>query len=58
MAYIPMIPIDQADGLLKQLYADDQKNRGYVPNFAQAFSLHPEIYDAWLKLIGAVRSKT
>ena len=22
----------------------------------KAFSIHPEVYDAWLKLIGAVRS--
>jgi uncharacterized peroxidase-related enzyme len=30
---------------------------GYVPNYAKAFSLHPEVYDAWTKLIGAIRSK-
>jgi hypothetical protein len=27
-----------------------------VPNYAKAFSLHPEVYDAWTKLIGAIRS--
>ena len=35
----------------------DLASKGYIPNYVQAFSLHPEIYDAWLKLIGAVRSK-
>ena len=29
----------------------------YVPNHAQAFSLHPEVYGSWLKLIGTIRSK-
>ena len=57
MTLIKTIPVDQADGLAYDQYKADQENRGYVPHFTQAFSLHPEIYDAWLKLIGAVRSK-
>jgi hypothetical protein len=57
MAFIKTIPIDQAEGLVNEQYKADQESKGYVPNFTQAFSLHPEIYDAWLKLIGAVRSK-
>jgi hypothetical protein len=57
MAYIITIPVDQADGLLHEQYQTDLESKGYIPNYVQAFSLHPEIYDAWLKLIGAVRSK-
>jgi hypothetical protein len=57
MAYIKTIPVDQADGLLHEQYQADLESKGYIPNYVQAFSLHPEIYDAWLKLIGAVRSK-
>jgi len=57
MAYIKTVPIDQAEGLVSEQYKVDLDSRGYVPNFTQAFSIHPEIYDAWLKLIGAVRSK-
>jgi hypothetical protein len=57
MTYIKTIPVDQADGLVYDQYKADQENKGYVPNYVQAFSLHPEIYEAWLKLIGAVRSK-
>lgn len=56
MAFIKMIPEEQAEGLLKEQYEAARKSNGYVPNFVKAFSIHPEIYDAWLKLIGAVRS--
>jgi hypothetical protein len=57
MAFIKTIPVEEADGLLGELYQAAQKNNGYVPNHAIAFSLHPEVYDAWNKLIGAIRSK-
>ncbi len=57
MAFIKTISEDQAEGLLQELYQAEGKANGYVPNYTQAFSLHPEVYDAWKKLIGAVRSK-
>ncbi len=57
MAFIKTIPQDQAEGLLQEQYKADLESKGYVPNYTQAFSLHPEIYEAWLKLIGSVRSK-
>ncbi len=57
MAFIKTIPFDQAHGLLQDQYKADLESKGYVPNYTQAFSLHPEIYEAWLKLIGSVRSK-
>ena len=57
MAFIKTISEEQADGLLAELYQAAQKTNGYVPNYAKAFSLHPEVYDAWTKLISAIRSK-
>ena len=56
MAFIKTISEDQAEGLLKDQYEAAGKTNGYVPNYVKAFSIHPEIYDAWLKLIGTVRS--
>jgi hypothetical protein len=56
MTAIKTIPEIQADGLLKNLYEAAEKSNGYIPNYVQAFSLHPEVYDAWAKLIGAIRS--
>jgi hypothetical protein len=57
MSYIKTIPEDQAEGLLQEWYQAEKKNFGYIPNFAKLFSLNPEAYDAWKKLIGSVRSK-
>ncbi len=57
MAFIQTIPEDQADGLLRDLYEQDKKKEGYVPNYARAFSLHPEAYEKWKAFIGEVRSK-
>ena len=56
MTTIKMIPEDQAEGLLNELYQTARKSNGYVPNYVKTFSLHPEVYEAWTKLIGAIRS--
>jgi len=57
MAFIETISEDQAEGLVQDLYQATRKSMGYVPNYVKAFSLHPQVYDAWTKLIGAIRSK-
>lgn len=57
MTFIKTILEDQAEGLVHNQYQAALKNNGYVPNYVKAFSLHPEAYVAWTKLIGAIRSK-
>lgn len=57
MTFIKTISQEQAEGLVQDQYQTALKSNGYVPNYAKAFSLHPEVYDAWTKLIGAIRSK-
>lgn len=57
MTFIKTISEEQAEGLLQGQYQATQKNMGYVPNYMKVFSLHPEAYDAWTKLISAIRSK-
>jgi uncharacterized peroxidase-related enzyme len=52
-----MIPEDQAEGLVLEQYQTAQKSTGYIPNYVKTFSMHPEVYEAWSKLIGAIRSK-
>jgi hypothetical protein len=56
MTFIKTIPEEQAEGHLKEHYEAARKAKGYVPNYIKAFSLHPEVYDAWTKLQGAIRS--
>jgi len=57
MTFIQTISEDQAEGLVHEQYKAAQENLGYVPHYIQTFSLHPEVYDAWSKLISAIRSK-
>jgi hypothetical protein len=57
MAYIKTISEDQADSLLQNQYQAAQKSMGYVPNYIKAFSTHPEVYEAWTKLISTIRSR-
>jgi hypothetical protein len=57
MAFITTIPEDQAEGLLQEWYQSEAKTNGYIPNYTKLFSLNPEAYDGWKKLIGSVRSK-
>ncbi len=56
MAFITTVPESQADGLVQELYKTAQENMGYVPNYLKTFSLRPEVYEAWAKLLSAFRS--
>jgi hypothetical protein len=49
--------VEDASGLVKELYEAEYKNNGYVPNYTKAISLNPEAYAGWKSLIGAIRSK-
>jgi hypothetical protein len=57
MAFIKTIAEEQAEGLVQDQYRAARDSLGYVPNYIKALSLHPEVYDAWTKLIGAIRSR-
>jgi uncharacterized peroxidase-related enzyme len=57
MSFIKSISEEQAENLVLDQYHAAQKSMGYVPNYIKTFSIHPEVYDAWTKLIGAIRSK-
>jgi uncharacterized peroxidase-related enzyme len=57
MTFIKSISEEQAENLVLEQYQAAQKSIGYVPNYIKTFSLHPEVYDAWTKLIGEIRSK-
>ena len=57
MTFIKTISEAQAEGLLQEQYQAAQKSNGYVSNYIKTFSLHPEVYEAWSKLITTIRSK-
>lgn len=55
MSYIQTVPHEEASGLLSELYKADLATNGFVPNYARAFSLRPEVYQAWRVLISSIR---
>lgn len=56
MTFIKTVPEDQAEARVVEQYEADLKSKGYIANSTKAFSLRPEVYDAWGKLLGSIRS--
>jgi len=56
MTFIKTVSEDQAEGLVLEQYRTDQEGKGYIANHTKAFSLRPEVYNAWRKLLGTIRS--
>ena len=55
--FIQTVDEAEASGILKDIYDADRQAHGYVPNYTQAMSLHPEVIAAWRQLSKAVRSR-
>jgi uncharacterized peroxidase-related enzyme len=56
---VPFIrPVDEgeAEGRVAELFEAERARKGYVPNYLSLFALRPEVYDAWVKLIGSIRA--
>jgi uncharacterized peroxidase-related enzyme len=56
MAFIRTIPPADADGAVREMYQHAQSRFGYVPNWAQAFSLRPGVMDGWAALLKSIQS--
>ena len=55
MALIETVPPDDATGAVAEIYAADRATFGQLPNLTRAFSLRPEVYEAWKALNAAVK---
>jgi alkylhydroperoxidase/carboxymuconolactone decarboxylase family protein YurZ len=55
MSYIQTVPHEEASGLLREFYEADLAANGFIPNYARAFSLRPEVYQAWRLLISSIK---
>jgi hypothetical protein len=56
MQFIRTIHEDGADARLEAVFAEERRTNGYVGHNAKAFSLRPEVYQAWRGLSKAIRS--
>ena len=56
MAFIHTIPPADAEGPVREMYRQVRGQLGYVPNWAQAFSLRPGVRDGWTALLRSIQS--
>ncbi len=56
MAFIRTIPPADAEGPVREMYQRAHGRFGYVPNWAQAFSLRPGVMDGWAALLRSIQS--
>src|SRR5687767_7630505 len=56
MAFIRTIPPSEAQGPVREMYEQARARFGYVPNWAQAFSLRPGVRDGWTALLKSIQS--
>jgi uncharacterized peroxidase-related enzyme len=56
MAFIRTISPAEAEGPVREMYQQAQGGLGYVPNWAQAFSLRPGVRDGWIALLKSIRA--
>jgi uncharacterized peroxidase-related enzyme len=56
MAFIDTIPPAKATGDVRRMYEETQARIGYVPNYAKAFSLRPDVMEGWSGLLKSIRS--
>ncbi len=56
MAFIRTIPPADAEGSVRAMYEQVHAHFGFVPNWAQAFSLRPAVRDGWVALLGSIQS--
>lgn len=55
MSYLQTVPIDEATGVVRELYDEDVAEDGRVANQTELFSLRPDVYKAWGDLVGTIR---
>lgn len=55
--FIDPVPESRATEPVADMYEKDKEGWGFLPNFTQVFSHHPDAYLAWRQLIGAIRGQ-
>ena len=55
--FIRPIPVDDATDAVADMYSADRSRWGFLPEFTEVFSHHPDAYAAWIQLIGSIRGQ-
>jgi uncharacterized peroxidase-related enzyme len=54
--FIRPVPVEEQTPVVADMYSEDRATWGFLPEFTEVFSHHPEAYAAWKQMIAAVRS--
>lgn len=57
VVFIRPIPEDEATDDVAEMYARDRSGWGFLPDFTQVFSHHPDAFAAWRQLITAIQGQ-
>src|SRR5207237_5462885 len=55
-ALVRRLPPSRGEGPVREMYQETQARFGFVPNWAQAFSLRPGVRDGWAALLKSIQS--
>jgi hypothetical protein len=55
LSFIETIPLEDAEGEVREMYERQQGAWGYVPNYAKSFSHRPEVMARWGMLLAELR---
>lgn len=55
--FIRPVPEEDAPPVVADQYSADRSAWGFLPEFSEAFSHHPDAYAAWRNLIGSIRGQ-
>ena len=56
MTFIRTIPPEDAEGPVREMYEQAHGRFGFVPNWAQGFSLRPGVMDGWVALLRSIQT--
>jgi uncharacterized peroxidase-related enzyme len=56
VTFIRTIPPEDAEGPVREMFEQARGRFGFVPNWAQAFSLRPGVMDGWVTLVKSIQS--
>lgn len=56
MAFISTVSKEQAPADVAQMYEDNIKSKGYLPNYVRIFSHRPQVLAAWGQLLHSIKS--
>jgi len=57
MSFIETIPLEAAEGEVREMFERQQGAWGYVPNYAKSFSHRPQVMARWGKLLAELRRR-